>query len=180
MRKLLVWGVLMGFAFAFTSCKKDDPAPVDPLVGTWALAKYTLTELPATYSKYEGLDTDYLIGWELGYTLLFNSDGTYSRAWTVDERYQGAQSIYDKGKWTHEATSLKLSPSSTTDATLIEKFGGTPGTDFTVTGNVDTQLKMTALVTVYLLPDSFDTSQTPTADDYKPVDVTVVFTFNKL
>lgn len=179
MRKLLVWVVLMGFAFAFTSCKDDDPKPTDALVGTWALAKYTLTELPPTYSKYEGLDTDYLIGWELGYTLLFNADGTYSRAWTVDERYQGAQSIYDKGKYTHEAAKLTLSPTSTTDQALIEKFGGTPGTDFTISGDVVSQLKMTATVTVFLLPDSF-TGDSPTADDYFPVDVEVVFTFNKL
>src|SRR4051812_41420900 len=110
MKKLLVWVVLLGFAFALSSCKDDDPAPIDAIVGTWALTTYKYTEMPAGFTKYENFETDYILGIELGYTIVFYSDGTYARAYTVDERYVGAQSIYDKGKWTREGSSLKLSP----------------------------------------------------------------------
>lgn len=179
MKNSLVWVVLLGLAFGLASCKDDDPAPVDTLVGTWALANYTFTEMPPNFTEYEGEETNYLIGWELGYTILFNSDGTYSRAYIVDERYEQAQSIYDKGKWTREDVNVKLTPASTTDLNLIEKFGGTPGTNFKVVGDVtENSMKLSATVTVFVLPD--DVGENPTVDDLKPIDATIIFSFNKL
>jgi len=177
MRKLLVWAVLVGLAFGFTSCKKDDPTPVDPIVGTWVLEHYTWTQMPPNFLRFEGAVTDGLYGFELGYTIIFKADGTYSRAYKV---ISGYKSIYDEGTWARESTGLKLKPTSAADLTLIENYGGTPGTDFTVTGNIDNSMTLSGLVTLPLLSDNFDTSTQPQDSDYQMVDVTVLFSFTKL
>lgn len=188
MKKLLALVVTLGFAAGMmTSCKKDDPAPVDPIVGAWALKTYKYTDLPPGYTRFEGFETPYVVayyfaGVELGYTIIFNSDGTYSRAYTVNELQFQATSIYDKGKWTKDGTNLKLTPNSTTDLGLIESYGGTPGTAFTISGDItDVRMTLSLPAVVGVFPDTVDLNDENTStDDLKGVDATVLLIFNKL
>ena len=184
MKKSLLWVVLLGVSLGLSSCKDDDPDPAAPIVGTWALKNYELTDFPAGFAKYnEGRETNYILGVEVGYTILFNTDGTYSRAYLLDETYQGAISVYDKGKWTLDGANLKLTPSSTTDVNLIEGYGATPGTAFTVQGEI-TEAKVTLAVTgvVLAIPDSYPEEELDdaTRDDAEAVDCTILLIFNKL
>jgi hypothetical protein len=179
MKKSLVWIVLLGLAFSFNACK-DDPDPVPAIVGTWNLSKYVYTDLPTGFTKYEGYEDVQVWGIEVGYTFVFNQDGTYTRAYNVGGGYP---SISDKGKWTLDGTSLKLSPDDPDDLDLIEYYG-TVGTQFAIVGDI-TDIRLTVnnseQVTVPLLPDDFDTTNnTPTIDDLKPVSFTLQYKFNKL
>jgi hypothetical protein len=180
MKRSLVWIVLLGVALSLNSCKKDDPAPVNPIVGTWTLAKYKLTDLPQNFTSYEGVETSTLWGYEEGYTLVVNSDNTYSRAYVVDIRLS-EPSLYDKGKWALDGTKFSLSPSSPSDLDLIDTFG-TVGKDFQVVGDIsDIRMTLSATFSIPLLPDDFaGDPTTATNDDYKLVDVTMQLVFNKL
>jgi len=176
MKKSLVWIVLLGFLVVFDSCK-DDPKPIPAIVGTWSLSKYKMTELPTGFTKFEGYEDVQILGIEVGYTFVFNQDETYTRAFNVGGGYK---SINDKGKWTLDGTALKVSPTDADDLDLIEAYG-TPGLEFSVVGDIsDIRMTLSRTVTLYLLPDSFDTTQEPTNDDYKAVDLTLQYVFNKL
>lgn len=181
MKKSLVWIVLLGLAFSFNACK-DDPDPVPAIVGTWTLSKYVFVDLPTGFTDFEGYEDVQALGIEVGYTFVFNQDGTYTRAYNVVPTSRNYPSISDKGKWTLDGTVLKLSPDDPDDLDKIE-FYGTVGTQFTVVGDI-TDVRMTLQnsesVTLYLLPDSFDTTQTPTQDDYKEVTLSLQYKFNKL
>ncbi|MEI9919874.1 MAG: hypothetical protein WDO14_13905 [Bacteroidota bacterium] len=176
MKKSLFGVVLLGLILVIDSCKKDDPAP-PAIAGTWTLNTYKMTELPTGFTKYEGYEDVQILGIEVGYTFLFNQDGSYTRAFKVGGGYP---SINDKGKWTLEGTTLKVAPDDADDLDKIDAYG-TPGLEFTVVGDI-TAIRMTLSrsVTVYILPDSFDTTQTPTNDDFKPVDITLQYIFDKL
>ncbi len=177
MKKSLAWVVLMAFVLTLDSCKKDDPAPIPAIVGTWSLARYKMTELPTGFKKAEGFETVQVLGIEVGYTFVFKQDGTYTRAYNVGGGYP---SVNDKGKWTQDGTTIKVSPDNPDDLDKID-FYGTVGTQFTVVGDItDIRMTLSNTVTLYLLPDSFDTSQTPTDADYKAVDLTLQYIFNKL
>ena len=178
MKKSLVWVVLLGFITLLDSCKKDDPKPIPAIVGTWSLNTYKMTDLPTGFKKFEGYQDVQVLGIEVGYTFLFNQDGTYTRAFKVGGGYP---SVNDKGKWTLDGTALKVAPDDADDLDKIDYYG-TPGLDFTVEGDItDVRMTLSRTVTLYLLPDSFDTTtQTPTDSDYKPVDLTLHYVFDKL
>jgi len=178
MKKSLVWIVLLGLAFSFNACK-DDPAPIPAVVGTWNLSKYVFINMPTGFKSYEGYEDVQALGIEVGYTIIFKQDGTYTRAYNVIPQYP---SINDKGKWTLDGTTLKLSPDDPDDLDNIEAYG-TVGTQFKVIGDI-TDIRMTLenaeTVTLRFLPDGWDPNQTPTNDDFKPVDFTLQYKFNKL
>lgn len=177
MKKSLVWVVLLGLAFSFNACK-DDPDPVPAIVGTWTLAKYRMTELPTGFTNVEGYEDVQVLGIEVGYTFVFNQDGTYTRAYNVGGSYT---SLNDKGKWTLDGTSLKISPDDPEDLDLIDFYLGLPGLEFTIVGDIS-EIRMTLSnpVILPLLPDSFDTTQQPTDSDFKDVNLTLQYIFNKL
>lgn len=182
MKKSLVGVVLLGIVLTLGSCG-DDPAPVSPLVGTWSRHEYKLTQLPTGFTKHwEGYTTN---SWaESGYTLVFNADGTYTRAFTLPSPYN----LADKGKWTLDGSALKLSVDNTNDLDLIENletnFGVFPGLQFSVVGDItDIRMELSRVLTLYLPSDAAidaaGTNQIPDSE-YKPVDVTVIYRFNKL
>lgn len=176
MKKSLVWVVLLGLVFTFNACK-DDPDPIPAVVGTWSLSTYKMTELPTGFKKFEGYSDVQILGIEVGYTFKFNQDMTYTRAFNVGGGYP---SLTDKGTYTLDGAALKVSPDDPDDLDLIEYYG-TPGADFTVVGDIsEIRMTLSRTVTLYLLPDSFDTTQQPTEDDYKAVDLTLQYVFNKL
>lgn len=176
MKKSLVWVVLLGIVFSFNSCK-DDPDPISPIVGTWSLSKYVFTELPAGFTDAEGYETTLIFGREQGYTIVFNQDGSYTRAYSM----LGIPSLNDKGKYTYEEGTLKLSPDDVDDLDTIEGYRDVPGIQFTVIGDI-TELRMTMsnTVTLELLPDDWDPEVEPEDEDFKPVDIVLQYVFNKL
>jgi hypothetical protein len=178
MRKSVVWLVLLGFAVSFASCSKDDD-PIPAIVGTWSRVSYEYTDLPSTFSYFDGYTrTDF---GESGYTILVKGDGTYTRFFTVPSPYN----LEDKGKWTLDDKSFKLAPTDTKDIDLIETLG-IPGTEFTVVGDItDNRLKLSRVITLGLVSDAdiADAGGDPNdvADEkVQGVDVTIVITFDKL
>jgi hypothetical protein len=176
MKKSLVWIVLLGVVFNFSACK-DDPDPIPAIVGTWSLSKYKMTELPSGFTNFEGYEDVQILGIEVGYTFVFNQDGTYTRAFNVGGGYP---SLNDKGKYTLEDTSLKVTADDPDDLDLIEAYG-TPGAQFTVVGEItDIRMTLSRTVTLYLLPDNWDPEVEPQDEDFQPVDVKLQYIFNKL
>lgn len=178
MKKSLVWVVLLGLAFSFSACK-DDPDPVPAIVGTWTRLNYKFTELPSGFTGWEGV-TQTTFG-EANYVLIIKSDGTYSRAYTR----AAPLNLNDKGKWTLDGTSFKLTPDDADDLDLIEGLGW-PGTEFTVVGDVSAvRLTMSRIVTVGLASDADIDAAGGNPDDvpddkWVGVDVNVVYTFDRL
>jgi hypothetical protein len=177
MKKSLVWVVLLGAVLTMNSCGNDDPDPIPPIVGTWNLAKYKFTDLPTGFTKYEGYETVQVLGIEVGYTFVFKDDGKYTRAYNVGGGYP---SVNDKGTWTQEDALVKVSPDNPDDLDKID-FYGTVGTEFTVVGDItDIRMTISKTATVFILPDSFDRTKEPTDDDFKEVDITLQYVFNRL
>lgn len=184
MKKSLVWAVALGVVLTLNSCGSDDPDPVPAIVGTWARAEYEFTELPTGFTKYwEGYTAT---SWqETGYAIVFNADGTYKRNFTLPEQFN----LTDQGTWKLEGTSLKLSPDDTGDIDLIETLESDylifPGIEFSVAGEITSvRMELTRVITLPL-PSDAAIDNTPDGenipdDEYKAVDVTVVYKFDKL
>jgi hypothetical protein len=176
MKKSLVWVVLLGAVLTINSCGSD-PDPIPPLVGTWNLAKYKFTELPTGFTKYEGYEDVQVLGIEVGYTLVFKGDKTYTRAFNVGGGYP---SVNDKGAWTQEEAHIKVSPDNPDDLDKID-FYGTVGLEFDVVGEIsDIRMTLVRTATVGLLPDSFDRTTQPKQEDFKDVDIQLQYVFNRL
>jgi hypothetical protein len=176
MKKSLVWVVLLGAVLTMNSCGGDDPDPVSPIVGTWSRAEYELTGLPTGFTKYwEGYSLTSF--GETGYTFVFKEDGTYTRAVTPG--------ISDKGKWTQTDANLKVSPDDPDKQDQIEDAGFI-GLEFTVEGEVsETRMELTRIMTLGLPSDAAVDAAGGNVDDvpneeWKSVDVTVVYKFNRL
>lgn len=179
MKKSLLWIVLLGITVVFNACDKGSD-PVPPIVGTWARNSYEFTELPTGFTKYWEGYTETSFG-ESNYILTFNADGTYSRKFTLPSPYN----LNDTGKWTLDGTKLKLTPSSASDIDLIE-YLGFPGSEFTVVGDIsEVRLTMNRVLTLSLYPDTVldeanTSGENPPADSDEPVDVTIVYKFDKV
>lgn len=181
MKKSLVWAVLLGAVVTFSSCG-DDPDPVLPIVGTWTRVEYEFTELPTGYTKYwEGIT---IPSWEeSNYLFVFNADGTYSRTFTLPSPYN----LNDAGNWTLDGTSFKVSPTDTDDIDLIDELEGAsifPGLEFSVKGEITDRLELTRVITFGLFSDA-TIDATPEGEsipnsERHPVDVTVVYKFNRV
>lgn len=185
MKKSLVWAALIGTVFIIGSCKKDDPAPVSPIVGAWTRNGYEFTNLPTGFTKYwEGYQ---ISSWgETGYTLTFRSDNTYSRSFLVGS---AQYNLNDEGKYTLDGTSLKLSPSRPSDLDLIDLLdqnGYFAGTEFSIENDItDVRLTMSQVLTLGLPSDAAIDAAGGDANKLdstaiKPVNVTVVYKFDKL
>jgi hypothetical protein len=175
MKKSLVGVVLLGIVLTLGSCG-DDPDPIPPIVGTWSRAEYELTGLPTGFTKYWEGYTLTSFG-ETGYTFIFKQDGTYTRSVTPG--------LTDKGKWTQTESNLKVSPDDPDKQDEIEDAGFI-GLEFTIEGEIsDTRLVLTRVLTLTLPSDAAidaadgDLDQVPDSE-YKSVDVTIVYKFNKL
>jgi hypothetical protein len=183
MKKSLLWAVLLGLILVIDSCKKDDDPP-PAIVGTWTRSIYEFTQLPTGFTKYwEGYQVD-TFG-ETNYTIIFKQDGTYTRVYTVPA--SAGPSLNDTGKWTIDGTSLKLSPDKASDLDIIEQqLGNFPGTQFTVVGDIsDIRLTVSQVLTLGLPSDATIDAKNAsgeqiTDDDRKPVDVTIVYKFDKI
>jgi hypothetical protein len=186
MKKSLVWVVLAGIILTMNSCGDDEPEPVLPIVGTWARIEYEFIEVPTGYTKYWA---DYkTTSWdpaESGHSIVLNTDGTYSRSFTLPGRFN----LNDAGTWTLDGTSFKLSPADPDDIDLIEEleasYGIYPGLEFSVEGEITaTRMELTRVAVVYL-PSDAAIDETPEGESvpneaYLPTDVTIRYTFNRL
>jgi hypothetical protein len=179
MKRSLLGVVLLGCVLTLNSCNNDDPEPVSPVVGTWSRTAYEFTGLPTGFSYFEGYT---VTDWgESGYTFVFNADGTYRRAFVLPSPYN----LNDKGKWTLEGTAFKLSPDNPTDLDLIEDIGW-PGTEFSVVGEIsETRMEISRVVTLGVPSNAAidaaggDLDSVPDSE-FKPVDVTLVYVFDRL
>jgi len=175
MKKSLLWVAVVGIAVTLDSCGKD-PEPIPPIVGTWSRAGYEFTGLPTGFTKYwEGYQITSF--GETGYTFKFNQDGSYTRSVTPG--------LTDKGKWTLNESNLKVSPDDPDVQDNIENAGFI-GLEFTIEGEIsDTRAVLTRTVTLSLCSDAAldtakgDIDQVPDSE-FKPVDVTVRYKFNRL
>ncbi|HEX8038677.1 MAG TPA: hypothetical protein VF490_05980 [Chryseosolibacter sp.] len=173
--KLILGLLLLGGLPLLNSCKDEkDPEPPSPLVGTWTRDVYQLTELPATFSNFEGLKVS-SIG-DDSYTITFTNDKKYTRKIV----FSGAADFNDNGVWTHEGTTLSLD--SDVDAANDEEFG----VEEDITANA---LILSEVITFSLLPDAvtdtltngwYAAHQQEVDDQYsQDVDVKVLFLFEK-
>lgn len=138
--QLIVGLLLLGGLSLMNSCKEDEePEPPSPLVGSWERDVYQLTELPETFSNFEGLTVTSVYGDE-SYTLTFTNDKKYTRkiAFTGPD-------LNDAGVWTHDGTTLTLD----SDEEDIDDE------EFEVEEEItDNQLVLSQIVTFTLLPDA--------------------------
>jgi hypothetical protein len=175
MKKSVVWVVLLaGVITTMNSCK-DDPAPIPAIVGTWSRTEYEFTKLPSGFSYWEGV-TQSSFG-ETGYTFVFKADGKYSRSFTPV--------LNDQGDWTQDGTKLTVKPDDPDDLDKIEDIG-IVGTEFNVVGEItDIRMELSNVVTLYLASNAAidaaggNTDNVPDSE-WKPVDVTLIYKFNKL
>jgi len=173
--KMILGLLLLGGLPLLNSCKKEsDPEPLSPLVGTWTRDVYQLTELPQTFSNFEGYSTKAVYPNEESYTLTFTNDKKYNRKIAVT-----GPDANDTGVWKQDGTTLTL---DSDDAQLDDE-------DFEIeediTGN---QLVLSQMVKFSLLPDAVtDTLTTAWAnahpdelDQYfQDVDLKLLFLFEK-
>lgn len=179
MKKSIVWvAMCVAFMGTFSSCDKgEDPVPA--IVGTWSRVEYVWTELPTGFTKY--WDEYTLDSWgESGYTIVFKADGTYTRNfnWPGDP-------LNDKGTYTLEGNKLVLNPDSADALDYIEGFPPV-GKEFDVDEEPsEIRLVMSQVITLTLPSDAAIDEAEGDLDaiadeDYKNVDVRVVYKFNKL
>ena len=174
MMKIIVWVVLLaGVVTTFSSCEKD-PEPIPAIVGTWSRSEYEFTELPSTFSYWEGA-TQPSLG-ETGYTFVFKADGTYTR--------NVSPGFSDKGTWTLDGTKLKLHPDDPDDLDVAE--GTFVGAEFDVEGEIsDIRLVLSKLEVFGLASNASidaaggNTNNVPD-EEWVNVDVTLIYRFNKL
>lgn len=103
MKKLLQTSLIFAIAIV-VSCSKNDPEPVNPVVGEWLLSGFTFTNLSNDYSYWEGYEGDAYWG-EDSYELILNKDLTFSRMLTVGDN------VYDEeGDWETDEDDLFLDP----------------------------------------------------------------------
>jgi hypothetical protein len=175
MKKFIVWVVLLaGVVTTFSSCN-EDPPPVPAIVGTWSRVEYEFTELPTGFSYWEGV-TQPSFG-ETGYTFVFKADGKYNRSvspW-----------VNDQGGWTQDGTKLTVSPDDPDDLDDIEEIG-IIGTEFDVVGEItDIRMELSGVVVLGLCSNAAidaaggDLDAVPESE-WKPVNVTLIYKFNKL
>jgi len=175
MKKAIVWvALLAGVVVTFSSCDTEPP-PVPLIVGTWSRVEYELTDLPSTYSYFEGTTDVALLQSESGYTVVFNADGTYSRNF--------APYMTDKGKWTLDGSKLVMNPDDPDDLDLVEDIGFL-GPEFDVEGEI-TEIRMVLSgITTFNLPSDAAIEAanggTIPASEFKNVDVKLLTKFNKL
>lgn len=139
--KLILGLLLLGGLPLLNSCKEDDdPEPPSPVVGTWDRDVYQLTELPSTFSNFEGLKISSVY-----------DDDSYSLTFTNDKKYDrkivrtGSPDINDNGVWTYEGTTLTLDSDN-------EDFDNE---EFEVEGEITANaMVLSQMVTFSLLPDA--------------------------
>lgn len=139
--KLILGLLLLGGLPFLNSCKEDEePEPPSPLVGTWQRDIYQLTELPETFSNFEGITTSSVYPDEESYTLTFTNDKKYTRKIAAV-----GPDLDDKGVWTYEGTTLTLD----SDNEDIDDEEFEVEEDIT-----DNQLILSQMVKFNLLPDA--------------------------
>ncbi len=184
MKVKLLFVLLAGSVFSLlSSCKKDDPKPVLPIVGTWYRDQYDLT-VPSAFVKNWG-GTYYNFG-ESGYTIAIESDNTYKRSFTGYSVSGVVGDVSDAGKWTQENSTLTLKPSDPDKEDLILKSSYWPiGLEFDVEGDItDTKMNLSRTVKLSLIPDVILDTLTDSNylkdSDFQSVDVKVLYKFKKL
>jgi hypothetical protein len=179
MKRIIVWVVLLaGVVTTFNACN-EEPDPIPAIVGTWSRSEYILTELPSTFSYFEG-ESQGSLG-DTGYTLVIKADGTYTRSVTFSQ----PPNVNDKGTWTLDGTKLVLSPDDPDDIDIIE--GTFIGLEFDIEGEItDLRLEMSAPLSICCIPSNaaIDASEASGEDipesEFKAVDIVLVYKFNRL
>lgn len=187
MKTSVVCAVLIVAAIPFlSSCSKSsDPKP-DPIVGTWVRVDYTFTNLPTGFTENWSNYKTTSFG-ETGYTLVINSNKTYSRGF---ESYPVSSSstvnVNDAGKWTLSGTDLALEPDDADDkSTILDPNYFPIGLEFNVEGTTtDSKMVLSRTITLSLIPDvildTLTSSDYLTQNSFSNVDVKVLYNFRKL
>lgn len=181
MKKSIVWAAMcVVFMGTFSSCDKgEDPIPA--IVGTWVLNTYQIKDTPPNFTAYENFETDALAGVESGYTFVFKADGTYTRSFKL---CCNIKSVNDQGTYTLEGSTVIVKPDDNDDLDLIDDYmnaGLAIGLEFNVESEPDeTRMKLSTPGVVLLLPNDWPQGETPSDEDWVPVDVKLIYVFDKL
>ncbi|MCB0505462.1 MAG: hypothetical protein KDC58_08145 [Cyclobacteriaceae bacterium] len=183
MKKLLQISLLFTVAIV-VSCSKDEPEPINPVVGEWLQGSFSFTNLPADFSDWEGYEDVGFWG-EDSYQLILNKDFTYSREITV-----GSNVFNEEGDWETDDDNLFLDP----DGQGLNIFE-----DFKVVEATSKDLTLSTDITILLIPniyydtvtqaykDMLDIWETEDPDRYEeelnkifqPTSATLVYEFDK-
>jgi hypothetical protein len=184
MKIRLLFVVLTGSVFSLlTSCKKDNPKPILPIVGTWYRGEYSLT-VPAAFVRHWG-GTYYNLG-ESGYTIAIENDKTYKRSFTGYSVQGIVGDVIDAGKWTQDNNKLTLKPTDIDKEDLILKPSYWPiGLEFDLEGDItDTKMNLSRTVKLSLVADlvldTLTNSKYLKAGNFQSVDVKIFYKFKKL
>lgn len=121
MKKNLLYALLITAAFLI-SCGDDEP-DVNPIVGSWVLDDFVISDTPAGFVLATDANQSNLFG-ESEYLFTINADGTYFREL---ERTNG--DIEDDGTWELDGNDLDLDVDN-------ENIANALVTSFTVEGDI--------------------------------------------
>lgn len=182
MKKILHTFLMVGLV-VLGSCTKDEPAPVNPVIGEWLLGNFTITDLSSAFSRWEGANGTALYG-EDSYEIILNLDFTYSREIVFNG---GLNVLSESGDWEFDGEDIFLDPDGSGNGFLEE---------FTIV-EVDTKdMTLSSDISLNLFMDSFYTNYSETQIDslfelpdddwqsiidtyYKPAALTLVYEFDK-
>lgn len=168
---------------SIASCTKEDPAPANPVVGEWLLSKFTLSNLTADFSNFEGANGPGLYS-EDSYELIINADFTYSRTVTFNG---GLNELKESGDWESDGEDIFLDPDGTGNGFLEE---------FTLVEVDEKDLSLKSDITISLFSDAFYDTYSSTQIDslfnlpdadwesvrttfYLPAAATITYEFDK-
>ncbi|MCK8494324.1 MULTISPECIES: lipocalin family protein [Spirosoma] len=104
-QKSLLFLLAVFCASVLAACSRENEVAADsgPIVGQWDINRYTISNLPASYSTLNGtvstnLGTD---------TYTFRSDSTYSEEYSP---YNSSSKSTEEGRWSFRDTLLTLRP----------------------------------------------------------------------
>lgn len=140
MKKHLHTSLILAVAL-MVGCAKDDPAPVNPVVGEWLLSQFTFTNLTDEFSDWEGFNGTSFWG-EDTYQLNFVKDMTYSR----ELSFSSGNVYTEEGDWESDEQDLFLDP----DGSGIGIYN-----DFKVVEATEKDLTLSADINQYLIPNIY-------------------------
>lgn len=100
-----------------TACSKEETnvASSDPIVGQWDINRYTISDLPTSYSTLNGT-----VNTNLGIdTYTFRGDATYSETYSS---YDGSSKGSEDGNWVRTDSVLKLTPTATSSGKTVAPY----------------------------------------------------------
>jgi hypothetical protein len=105
MKKLrLVYLLAISLMVFASACNKDDDEPAPPpVIGTWLLDRYQISDAPAPYNELNGIGYDFYILSGVGSRLTINNNGNFSEV----RKFNGY--VFDlNGTWEFTNNQLNL------------------------------------------------------------------------